>query len=128
MTFDNAGNAYFGKISSTSSDGLSLTIPHGFDPKTQSYTGESSSSLHIVCVVSFCIHRAFTLACVTVHRVVTERVEGGAMVVVKGAGAGQYRRVVSWPGAACHNSSCTFTINSKLDAPLDASSIVVRCS
>lgn len=95
MTYDNAGNAYYGPIAKI--DGTKLTITSGFDPKSHSYTN---------------------------------RVEGGAMVVVAGAGAGQYKRIVSWPGSI-NGTSGVFEIDSPLAAPLDATSVVevmpMRC-
>jgi hypothetical protein len=95
MTYDNAGNAYYGHIAKT--DGTKLTIASGFDPKSHSYTN---------------------------------RVEGGAMVVVSGTGAGQYKRIVSWPGSI-NGTSGVFEIDSPLAAPLDATSVVevmpMRC-
>ena len=53
----------------------------------------------------------------------TNEVEGGAMVVVSGAGAGQYKRIVSWPGSI-NGTSGVFEIDSPLAAPLDATSVV----
>ena len=92
MTYDNAGNAYYGPIASTSPDGTKLTIAQGFDPKSQSYT---------------------------------DRVEGGALVVISGTGAGQYRRITSWPLPSCHGTGqCVFDIDSKLTVALDATSTV----
>ena len=55
----------------------------------------------------------------------TDRVEGGALVVISGAGAGQYRRITSWPQPSCHGTGqCVFTIDSKLTVSLDATSTV----
>jgi hypothetical protein len=53
----------------------------------------------------------------------TNEVEGGAMVVVAGTGAGQYRRVVSWPGSM-NGTGGVFEIDSPLTATLDATSVV----
>eukprot|EP01047_Picozoa_sp_COSAG01_P061424 COSAG01_NODE_7672_length_3104_cov_2.368053_1_plen_274_part_00 len=90
--YDNAGNAYYGPIASTSLDGTKLTIAHGFDPRSHSYT---------------------------------DRVEGGALVVLAGTGAGQYRRIVSWPQPSCHGvGQCVFEIDAKLAVPLDATSVI----
>lgn len=90
MTYDNAGNAYYGPIANVSADGTTLGIARGFKPNTPSYTN---------------------------------RVQGGAMVAIRGAGAGQYRRVVRWPGTIGANGG-TFDIDSPLTAPLDSTSIV----
>ena len=88
MTYDNAGNAYYGKVAKV--DGTKLTISAGFDPKSHSYTND---------------------------------VEGGAMVVVSGTGAGQYKRIVRWPGSI-NGTSGVFEIDSPLAVPLDMTSIV----
>ena len=91
MTYDNAGNAYFGPIASTSANGTQLTISNAMDPTTYGYT---------------------------------DQIAGGAMVVVSGTGAGQYRRIVSWPRSLPNNSSGTFEIDTPLTVPLDGSSVV----
>ena len=46
MTYDNAGNAYFGGIAKT--DGTKLTIASGFDPKSHSYTNEVAGGAVVV--------------------------------------------------------------------------------
>ena len=50
-----------------------------------------------------------------------QKVEGGAIVVHNGTGAGQMRRIVSWPNVS-HNP--TITIDQAFDPPLDSTSFV----
>ena len=50
-----------------------------------------------------------------------QKVEGGAIVVHNGTGAGQMRRIVSWPNVS-HNP--TITVDRAFDPPLDSSSFV----
>ena len=45
------------------------------------------------------------------------------MVVVSGLGAGQYRRVVKWPGTIGDNGGA-FEINAPLTVPIDSTSVV----
>eukprot|EP01052_Picozoa_sp_SAG31_P047225 SAG31_NODE_9361_length_1290_cov_0.763224_1_plen_50_part_10 len=48
MTYDNAGNAYYGTIATTSGSGTRLTIAHGFDPKSRSYTNNVEGGAMVV--------------------------------------------------------------------------------
>jgi len=51
-------------------------------------------------------------------------IAGGAMIVVTGTGAGQYRRVVNWAPGTVGGAAGTFDIDSPLAAPLGADSMV----